>query len=163
MSSRWRVRRPPALSAPPTRAARARPAQVFKPERWLPGGANGARPTMLSFHHGPFTCLGMTLYILEAKVGGSGGGRRRTAALFEGLLPPAAHGRERLLLPAARPHPAPSGSPGPRRRPAPAAAARKPPHNPPAVTALTLKCPVPLAPPLPGLAPGAGGHPRPRL
>jgi hypothetical protein len=43
--------------------------QVFRPERWLPGGLAGSRPTMLSFHSGPFTCLGMSLYQLEAKVG----------------------------------------------------------------------------------------------
>jgi len=45
--------------------------EVFHPERWSPGGVGGegARPTLLSFHHGPFTCLGMMLYNLEAKVG----------------------------------------------------------------------------------------------
>jgi hypothetical protein len=47
--------------------------QVFTPERWLPGGlGGGAKPTLLSFHHGPFTCLGYMLYLLEAKVGWGG-------------------------------------------------------------------------------------------
>ncbi|GBF87875.1 cytochrome P450 [Raphidocelis subcapitata] len=40
--------------------------QVFYPERWM-AGSGAPRPTMLSFHHGPFTCLGMMLYFLEAK------------------------------------------------------------------------------------------------
>jgi len=40
--------------------------KCFKPERWLDPNPDN-RPSLLTFGHGPHTCLGMALYILEAK------------------------------------------------------------------------------------------------